>query len=118
MADKLEPGKRYRVTAVVEGVANRHGAIEGDVNYVFYSDGYGATRIAGDATLIEEIAPTYHPGRVYRDADGDLFVLEPGSNFSANEWLAIGGYGFSIGEFYPLDDLNLPLTELELKEKN
>lgn len=70
---RLDTGKRYRVTAVVEGVADGDGEFEVDSGDAGFYKASGAVMLYGPATLIEEIKPEYMAGAFYRDDVGDTF---------------------------------------------
>lgn len=121
---RLEPGKRYRVTAVVEGVANDDGEIGMDTdNHTWRSSFNGAQRLTADATTIEEITPpepAYQPGEIYRDAEDDvvLYAPEDDSDTYGGPWVVIsansneadaapGDRWFETTPVRPLTRLNL-----------
>ncbi len=115
MINKLEPGKRYRVTTVVEGVADKDGEFgSGDTG--FYT-GVGVLTVYGPATSVEEIEPEYVTGHFYRDASGYVYLHRAPSTFYAGGWTRLCEYDGST-HVYPDSQPKRPLVELELKEKS
>lgn len=114
---KLEPGKRYRVTAVIEGVADE----DGEIRATPYNEAWSSAtnyrtgpcvRVGAEATTVEEIEPTYLVGRFYRDADGDLVMRRSNRD---EPWLHIYADGTGEDTWFETTPRR-PLVALELKE--
>lgn len=124
MSNETVPGRRYRVTAVVEGVADTHGNVivplTDQHDRVYWAASLGQLRVSAGATTVEEIKPTYIEGRLYRDADGDVVLraAETDDSIRSNQpWIYLGSNGVSAGARWGANIPTEPLVELELKEK-
>lgn len=108
---KLVPGKRYRVTATIEGEASQSGNIYvGGVGSVHTAFGTTSVVINSEAAglSVEEIEPEPIPGRIYVDSEGDRY-LRQGLN-PERPWLYLGWDGLT-GR-YAEDEPVRPLTLL------
>lgn len=125
---KLEPGKRYRVTAVFEGVANAQGTIDASAvsdstheAWSCHASRSGAhpehVRVIGEAATVELIEPEYIPGHFYRDADGDVVLRLHLAHYGMHDepWLSVGGPNVDFDKWWASTPRR-PLVELKLTE--
>ncbi len=108
---RLEPGKRYRVTTVVEGVADNANEIALPETGAYWSNRVGQTLVYGPAVSIELVELEPVPGCIYRDADHELFLRLPN-----DRWLDLNAETNFAGHEWSDDYPTRPIVELELKE--